>query len=104
MVAMNSKSRSRSRMVADIAALIIGKYPVPWKADEVTLALGENRRTIDRALKDMLDSGLLEKKYHSYTLSAKLVNQIYGAQWYVRQTIDKDVMLKTHREKNKDDE
>ncbi len=91
-------ARSRSRLVIDITNLVLGKYPVRWKAQELALATGANQRTVERALHDMVDSGLLEKRNTSYTLNPKYINQIYGAQWYVRQTIDKDLLLKTIKE------
>jgi DNA-binding MarR family transcriptional regulator len=95
---MSENTKARSRLIIDITNLVIGKYPVKWKVQEIALATGSNQRTVERALHDMVESGLLEKRHHSYTLSMKHINQIYGAQWYVRQAIDKDLLLKSIKE------
>lgn len=88
----------RSRLVIDLVVIIMGKYPVNWKSAELALATGANIRAVERALRHMVDAGLLEKRYHAYTLSTKLVQQFYGAQWYLKQLIDKDVMLAGKKE------
>lgn len=86
--------RTRTTLILDVMKLIMEKYPVPWKASELAVITRTPKRTVDRVLKDMLVSGLLEKRYHDYTLSTALINQFYKAQWYVRQSMDKDLMLK----------
>lgn len=87
------QAKTRTRLVIEISNLLIGKYPVAWKAQEIALATKANIRTVERALKDMADSGLLEKRHHSYTLHTKHINQILGSKWYLRQQIDKDLIL-----------
>ena len=88
-----TEKRTRARLTAEVAALIIGKYPVAWNAKEIALALKAHRRTVERILADLVGAGIVEKRYHSYTLKTSLVAQIYGAQWYVRQEIEKDFMI-----------
>lgn len=92
-------NRTRAQLTAEITALIIGKYPVAWDVKELSLATGAGRRTVERVAADLLNAGLIEKRYHSYTLNTKLVVQIYGAQWYVRQELDKDSLIgkKSHQ-------
>jgi len=41
----------------------------------------------------MAKQGLLEKKYHSYTINMQFITQIYGAKWYVKQEMDKSIMI-----------
>ena len=91
-----TEKRTRARLTAEVAALIIGKYPVAWNAKEIALALKAHRRTVERILADLVGAGIVEKRYHSYTLETSLVAQIYGAQWYVRQEIDKQSIVARH--------
>lgn len=92
------ETKTKSKLVIEISNLVISKYPVAWKAGELALATKANIRTVERALKEMADGGLLEKRHHSYTLSTKHIQQIYGAKWFVRQQIDKDLLLKNPEE------
>lgn len=87
------QTKTKTKLVIEISNLVISKYPVAWKAGEIALATKANIRTVERALKEMTESGLLEKRHHSYTLHTKHINQIYGAKWYLRQQTDKDVIL-----------
>jgi len=91
-------TKTKSKLVIEISNLVISKYPVAWKAGELALATKANIRTVERALKEMAENGLLEKRHHSYTLNTKLIQQIYGAKWFLRQQIDKDILLKNPEE------
>lgn len=92
------QTKTKSKLIIEISNLVISKYPVAWKAGEIALATKANIRTVERALKEMAESGLLEKRHHSYTLSTKHIQQIYGAKWFVRQQTEKDILLKTPEE------
>lgn len=94
------RSNTRSRLVVTIAALVLKQYPVKWKAAELAVATGAHVRSVERALREMADGGLLEKRASSYTLSSALIKEIYGAQWYVRKTIDKDLLLQSIKRKD----
>lgn len=85
--------RPRSQLVIDTTKLILSKYPVKWTAEEISIKTGANIRTVNRILADMTSEGLLERKYHSYTISIEIINQLYGAKWYIRQEMDKQIML-----------
>ena len=93
-----SGSLTRGRLTARITALILEKYPVAWNVPELSLATGAGRRTIERVLADLVDAGVIEKKYHSYTLHNRHLNQIFGARWVVRQEIEKDIMIQQRRD------
>ena len=52
-----TEKRTRARLTAEVAALIIGKYPVAWNAKEIALALKAHRRTVERILADLVAPG-----------------------------------------------
>lgn len=91
---MTGESLTRGRLTARITALILEKYPVAWNVPELAIATGAGRRTVERVLSDLVDAGVIEKRYHSYTLHNKHLNQIFGAQWVVRQEIEKNILLR----------
>ncbi|MBN2157891.1 MAG: winged helix-turn-helix domain-containing protein [Spirochaetes bacterium] len=90
-------SLTRGRLTARITALILQKYPIAWNVPELALATGAGRRTVERVLADLVEAGVIEKKYHSYTLHNRHLNQIFGAKWAVRQEIEKDTMIQKRR-------
>lgn len=90
---MQKKTRTRSQLVIDVTLLVVTKYPTRWNARELSIMTGANLRTINRVLAEMTESGLLERKYHTYSLPLSVANQFYGAQWYVKQEMDKDIMI-----------
>lgn len=92
---MTAQKRTRSALVIEIMKLILEQYPIAWKAREITTATKTGQRTVERALADMTDAGLLEKRYHDYTLSTRLVKKLYSGETYFRQQMDKDILL-TH--------
>jgi DNA-binding IclR family transcriptional regulator len=90
---MTGPSLTRGRLTAGITALVLEKYPASWSAGELAIATGAGKRTVERVLADLVDAGVLEKKYHSYTLHGKHLSQIFGARWAVRQEIEKDILI-----------
>ncbi|MFA5518835.1 MAG: helix-turn-helix domain-containing protein [Spirochaetota bacterium] len=97
---MNRSRRTRSQLVIDVTKLIISKYPVRWNAKEISHMTGANLRTINRVLAEMSESGLLDKKHQSYSLPLNVVSQFYGAKWYVKQEIDKEIIIHKKGDKN----
>jgi len=95
---MNGGSLTRGRLTARVTALILEKYPVAWNVPELSIATGAGRRTVERVLADLMEAGVIEKKYHSYTLNNTHLNQIFGARWVVRQEIEKDIMIQKRRD------
>jgi hypothetical protein len=95
---MTGESLTRGRLTARITALILEKYPIAWNVPELSITTGAGRRTVERVLADLMDAEVIEKKYHSYTLNNKHLNQIFGARWVVRQEIEKDIMIQNRRE------
>lgn len=85
--------RTRSQLVIDVTKLVMSKYPARWNAKEISLMTGANLRTVNRVIAEMTDSGLLEKKHSTYSLPLDVVTQFYGAKWYVKQEIDKEIMV-----------
>jgi len=98
-VAFMKQKKTKSQLVIEVTNLIFSKYPVKWKAKELALASGAKQRTVERILREMTDAELLEKRDGLYTLNFKHINQFYGAKWYVRQEIDKEIMI-TKGDKN----
>ena len=96
---MNHK-KTRSQLVIDVTRLVMTKYPARWDAKEISLMTGANIRTINRVLAEMTDSGLLEKKHQTYSLPLDMISQLYGAKWYVKQEIDKQIMIHKKGDKN----
>ncbi len=95
-----SIKRTRSQLVIDVTRLVISKYPTRWNAKEIALMTGANIRTVNRVLAEMTDAGLLERKYQTYSLPIDVVNQFYGAKWYVKQEIDKEIMINKKGDRN----
>lgn len=87
------KRITRCQIAINIMKLIATTFPSKWAANDIALQLGLNVRTINRVLKDMLDSGLFERKYNSYTLSLNVMQQFYDAKWTVNQEVNKSLML-----------
>lgn len=94
---MNQK-RTRSQLVIDVTRLVISKYPTRWTANDFAVMTSANVRTINRVLAEMTDSGLLEKKHQTYSLPLDVINQFYGAQSYVKQEMDKAIMIHNKKE------
>jgi len=94
------QKRTRSQLVIDVTKLVMSKYPARWNAKEISLMTGANLRTINRVLAEMSDSGLLDRKHQTYSLPLEIVTQFYGAKWYVKQEIDKDIMIIKKGDKN----
>lgn len=92
---MKQMRAKKSATLANIASLITGRYPVAWSIKELELATGASRRTAERAVAELLEAGFIEKHYGAYRLSTRLVTQIYGAEWYVRQETERNLCLKT---------
>jgi transcription initiation factor IIE alpha subunit len=84
---------TRTRLVIEIVKLMLDKYPIKWTSSEISIALGVNRRTVDRVLSEMMQSKLTEKRYASYTLNTMFINQLYGARWFVGQQTKKDILI-----------
>ena len=93
--------KTKTQIVIEVARLVVNKYPARWTANEFAVMTNANIRTINRVLAEMTGSGLLEKKYSTYSLPLETVNQLYGAKWYVKQEMDKDIMI--HKKSNKGD-
>lgn len=87
------RKRTRSQLVIDVTLLVMSKYPARWDSKEISLMTGANLRTINRVLAEMVDSGLLDKKHQTYSLPFEVINQFYGAKWYVKQEIDKEIQI-----------
>ena len=85
--------KTKTQLVIEVARLVMTKYPARWTANEFAVMTNANIRTINRVLAEMTGSGLLEKKHSTYSLPLEAVNQLYGAKWYVKQEIDKDIIL-----------
>lgn len=85
--------KTKTQLVIEVARLVMQKYPARWTANELTIMTNANIRTMNRVLAEMTGTGLLEKKYSTYSLPLETVNQLYGAKWYVKQEIDKDIMI-----------
>ncbi len=84
---------TRGRLTARIVALLLEKFPTAWNAHELELCTGAGRRTVERVVADLCAAGVIEKKYHSYGIATTHLGRIYGAQWIVRQEIEKDIMI-----------
>lgn len=93
--------KTKSQLVIEVARLVITKYPARWNANELAVMTNANIRTMNRVLSEMTCLGFLEKKHSTYSLPLETVNQLYGAKWYVKQEIDKDIMV--HKKSNKGD-
>lgn len=93
------QKKTRSQLVIDVTKLVVSKYPARWDAKEIALMTGANIRTINRVLAEMTESGLLEKKHQTYSLPVEVVTQFYGARWYVKQEIDKNILITTKGDK-----
>ena len=95
---INTRKRTRSRLVIEVALIIMSKYPIRWDAKEIALMTGANIRTVNRVLAEMADTGLLERKHQTYSLPFEIINQFYGAKWYVKQEIDREIMIQKRKE------
>ena len=93
----NRSKLTRGRLIIAAMKVLLEKYPLAWSVAELTLALGQPQRNVSRAVADMVDGGLIEKHYNGYRISLKIIQEIYGAQWYVRKEIDKTLWLKKRR-------
>ncbi len=88
-----STKKTKSIIIMEIMKLILEKYPVRWNSKELSISTKAPIRTINRILSEMTQSGLLERKHSSYSLPIAIVNQLYGAKWFVRQEMGKDIIV-----------
>jgi uncharacterized membrane-anchored protein len=93
------KRTPRCQVAINMMKLIATTYPAKWTANDIAIQLGINVRTINRVLSDMLQAQLFERRYNSYTLSLNVIEQFYGAQWAVKQEVNKSLML-TNKKNN----
>ena len=84
---------TRAHLTIQVIRLIMEHYPTKWSAKEISVALSAPLRTVTRVLSDLTEERLFAKSYNAYSLSLEIINQFYGAQWYVRQEINKDIKL-----------
>jgi predicted transcriptional regulator len=84
---------TKSRLIINITKLILEKYPARWSAQELSVALNANIRSVNRALAEMVQLGLIEKKYHSYSLPLGMMQALYGGKHYVNQEVSKAILL-----------
>jgi predicted transcriptional regulator len=89
--------RTRCQVAIDIMKLIATTYPTKWTANDMAIQLNVNARTINRILTDMVQTGLFERKYNSYTISLSVMQQFYGARWAYDQEVNKITMLQTQK-------
>ena len=85
--------KSRGQLVIDITNLLLRQYPSRWPAQDISIQLGANVRTVSRVLKDMTEKGLTENKYHTYSINIEIVKRFYDAKWFVQQETAKSIML-----------
>ena len=97
----NAEKRTRGQCVIDITKLILCKYPARWTANEISTALSANVRTVTRVVRDMTESGLLDRKYNSYSISPTIVHQFYKAKWAVDNEVEKIVMVESKKSKKR---
>lgn len=84
---------TRSHLTIEVIRLIMEHYPTRWSAKEISTALGAPLRTVMRVLAELTETRLFAKKSTTYSLTDEIIHQLYGAQWYVRQEMNKDIKL-----------
>ena len=84
---------TRSRLIIEMVRLIMENYPTKWSAKEISIALNAPLRTVTRCLVELTEAKLFAKSYNTYSLTLELINQFYGAQWYIRQEINKQIKI-----------
>ena len=86
---------SKTVLVAQIARQLLEYYPTAWKASELACSVGGNPslRSVQRALRIMRIAGLVEIHHRAYRIHSNLIQQIYAAQWSVRQEQEKATWL-----------
>lgn len=85
--------KSRARLTLRVTRQFFAHYPQAWRVEELVLAFGQPKRTIQRIIADMLTEGLIEKHYNAYRLKTELVTRLYGARWYLKTEMEKETWL-----------
>ena len=93
--------RTRCQVAIDIMKLIATTYPSRWTANDISIQILVNKRTVNRILTDMVKSRLCDLKYNSYTISLEVINQFYGAKFAVEQEVKKITMIQSKKQKGK---
>lgn len=91
---------TKGHLMISVITLVLENYPTRWTVDELTLATGEKRRRVERLIKELADSRLLEKSGGRYTLHIRFLDQIFGARWYLTVQRNKDILLKKREMEN----
>jgi len=94
---MKQQRVSRSAVVIKIMDKFFTSFPTKWRAKEMAAVLDTGIRTTERALKDLLEAGILEKVYHYYSLNHEHVHTILGHNPYLRQETRKSIELGKHQ-------
>ena len=89
------KTLTRSKLVQALAKLFLERAGSAWTVAELCIGTGQPRKNIERALAEMLESGLIEK-YHrqGYRISLTLMSKIYRSQPVVKQEEEKAIWLR----------
>lgn len=83
----------RSDLVISILVQIWSREPQSWTVEELMLATGRKRRSVERAIQALREADLIEKYYSGYKISTTVYHRILESRWWVKQKQEKDLFI-----------